>query len=29
MSAATPTQTPAREVQVMKETKNLWDRART
>jgi hypothetical protein len=29
MSAATPTHTPVSETQVMKETKNLWVRART
>ena len=29
MSAATPTQTPASDAQVMNETKNLCDRART
>ena len=29
MSAATPTQTPSSDTQVMKETKNLWLRART
>ena len=29
MSAATPTHTPASDAQVMKDTKNLWVRART
>jgi hypothetical protein len=29
ISAATPTPTPTSEAQVMNETKNLWDRART
>ena len=29
MSAATPTQTPISDAQVMKETKNLCERART
>jgi hypothetical protein len=29
MSAATPTHTPTRDAQVMKETKNLCERART
>lgn len=29
MSAATPTHTPRTDTQVMKETKNLWLRART
>ncbi len=29
MSAVTPRQTHSSETQVMKETKNLWERART